>query len=442
MASAVLPPIRPQHLLPHWEMLCNAIGERRAGSAAEHRAAEYLLEQYRRLGCADVRLEAFPCRMLKRAEARIEIPHGKRWVRVPCSVLAGSPSTTPADRPVERELVWLELPDQKERLKPGSLKGKALLVFGPLSTDTDGHRKLVRSGAEVILWVDDRLPMEWPKADGLLPEWVRLHGARPTVGVAYRSAYQWRIDGVKRVRACVRTEVVDAVSYNVVADWPGRDPKAGMVAFGCHYDTQLGNPGADDNASGTVSLLALARVLALRARKKPTRRGLRFISFGTEEQLSVGAKHYVLKHRREMNAHALLFNFDSLSSALGHTDLLIAGAPAVGRWAVERLAQAGLEVRPHVTITPFGDHFPLTVYGVPAVWYHRSNFPGGRWQHHSPHDHLGTVSPEALCRVLNAAAPLALEAAETPKLPFPRGMPKEQRPEILRLARDLFDLPV
>jgi hypothetical protein len=54
-----------------------------------------------------------------------------------------------------------------------------------------------------------------------------------------------------------------------------------VVVIGAHYDTAAGGPGADDNASGVASMLALAR--ALSASKRAPARTIRFVAFVNEE---------------------------------------------------------------------------------------------------------------------------------------------------------------
>ena len=51
-----------------------------------------------------------------------------------------------------------------------------------------------------------------------------------------------------------------------------------------HYDTVLGSPGADDNASGVAALLECARVLSM----VKLRRGVEFIAFDMEENQPEG----------------------------------------------------------------------------------------------------------------------------------------------------------
>lgn len=66
---------------------------------------------------------------------------------------------------------------------------------------------------------------------------------------------------------------------NLVAEVHGRDPAAGMVLVGAHYDTYQGTSGANDNGSGVVALLHLAERFA---GARP-RRTLRLVLFTTEE---------------------------------------------------------------------------------------------------------------------------------------------------------------
>jgi hypothetical protein len=95
---------------------------------------------------------------------------------------------------------------------------------------------------------------------------------------------------------------------NVIGFLPGRDPDVAsqVVVLGAHYD-HLGlglygstggaaavgkiHNGADDNGSGTVSLLELAEWFAVGTHRP--RRSLLFIAFTGEERGLLGSRHYV-----------------------------------------------------------------------------------------------------------------------------------------------------
>jgi Zn-dependent M28 family amino/carboxypeptidase len=65
--------------------------------------------------------------------------------------------------------------------------------------------------------------------------------------------------------------------HNIETEIPGTRPQ--IVVIGAHYDSVLGSPGANDNASGVAAVLALARRFAAR----PTAQTLRLVAFVNEE---------------------------------------------------------------------------------------------------------------------------------------------------------------
>lgn len=422
-----------QSLLRDWRMLCATIGERRAGSDAEQRAAEYIAGAFSEAGSDEVRIETFPCTHVRRAQAEVHERAGRRWRAVEAAALVGAPPT-PGAKTVEGDLVWLELPENGRRIKPGGFRGKIVAVFGPLPTELAVHRRLVAAEPLAVLHVDDRLPFTWTKSDGVYPYWARQYGMRPTLAVPYLDAWRWRRDGMSRLRVRVALDQPEGISQNVIADFPGRSPNAPALVFTAHHDTQCGNVGADDNASGVVCLLALARALA---RTRPART-IRLISFGAEEQLSVGSSAYARRHQPTPKDVGLVINFDSVASPLGHWLMSVAGAPALGRFAADELSARGLDVAVQPEIIPFSDQFPFNRGGVPSLWFMRTNFPGGRWQHHSRHDNLENVSVPEVQRLLTAVHGFALTLASRRPWPFPARLPAAQLAQARQIGRDLF----
>ncbi len=66
---------------------------------------------------------------------------------------------------------------------------------------------------------------------------------------------------------------------NIAAELPGAGKPAEIVLVGAHYDSVMGSPGANDNASGVAAMLELARM----ARRKSAAATLRFVAFVNEE---------------------------------------------------------------------------------------------------------------------------------------------------------------
>lgn len=426
-------PFSAARIAADWRVLCADIGERRAGTAAERRAAEYIASGFAGAGATAVAVESFQCTSLRDADVRVHEPAGRSWRRVAANPLVGAPAT-PGGRTVEGELVWLELPENMERLRPGLLRGRIAAIFGPLPTSIAHHRRLLAAEPAAVIHVDDRLPFPWAKSDGVYPYWARTYGVPPTLAVSYLDGWRWRREGVRRLRVSVQLEQVAAESQNVVAEFRGTDPKLPAIVACAHHDTQCGNVGADDNASGVVTLLALARALA-RGRRQRT---VRLISFGTEEQLSVGSAAYVDHHPETARDCGLVINFDSVSSPLGHWLMYASGAPKLVGHVTGELARHGLDVGVRNEIIPFSDHFPFNRVGVPSVWLMRTNFPGGRWQHHSEHDDLANVSVAEIRRLLAAFHPLIVSLAKQKKWPFPGGLPRAVWAEARHVGRQLF----
>jgi Zn-dependent M28 family amino/carboxypeptidase len=63
---------------------------------------------------------------------------------------------------------------------------------------------------------------------------------------------------------------------NIEAEIAGNDE---IVVVGAHYDSVIGSPGADDNASGVAAVIELARAFA----GKSAKRTIRFVAFANEE---------------------------------------------------------------------------------------------------------------------------------------------------------------
>ena len=88
---------------------------------------------------------------------------------------------------------------------------------------------------------------------------------------------EWARAGYKPQRQ--EYDVSGARCCNVEAEIVGNSRPNEIVILGAHYDSALGTPGANDNATGVAAVLALARRFAHR----PLARTLRFVAFANEE---------------------------------------------------------------------------------------------------------------------------------------------------------------
>ena len=71
----------------------------------------------------------------------------------------------------------------------------------------------------------------------------------------------------------------ELVAINIEAEVPGNVYRDEIVLVGAHYDSVIGSPGANDNATGTAGLLEIGNLLS---GKKP-KRTIRLVAFVNEE---------------------------------------------------------------------------------------------------------------------------------------------------------------
>jgi hypothetical protein len=131
------------------------------------------------------------------------------------------------------------------------------------------------------------------------------------------------------------TVIRDMSARNVVGMLPGSDPLLGseVVVIGAHYD-HVGYKknhapgedfifnGADDNASGTAAVMAVAT--AFHARKMPPRRTVLFILFAGEEKGLYGSQFYADHPLFPTDSTVAMFNLDMIGRG-GMDTLFVVG---------------------------------------------------------------------------------------------------------------------
>lgn len=100
----------------------------------------------------------------------------------------------------------------------------------------------------------------------------------------------------------------EEVYTNIIAEIRGKVKPQEIVIFGAHYDSAVGSPGANDNASGVAALLELARLCSA----EDFNQTIRFIAFVNEEppfflSENMGSRVYAKEvKRRKDNIKAMI----------------------------------------------------------------------------------------------------------------------------------------
>ncbi|HET6422310.1 MAG TPA: M20/M25/M40 family metallo-hydrolase [Planctomycetaceae bacterium] len=231
----------------------------------------------------------------------------------------------------------------------------------------------------------------------------------------------WKAKGAATV-VRVRSDVA-----NVIGILDGEGPKADeTIVIGAHYDhvgrgganslspgsSDIHN-GADDNASGTVALLELARRLSSREKKLPRR--LMFIAFTAEELGLLGSAKYVKEPVVPLEQTIAMFNMDMVGR-LQEDKLTIFGSGTSTRWESELKSlneQSGFKL----TFKPegFGPSDHSSFYGkkIPVLHFFTNNHP----DYHRPTDDWEKLNIEGIERVVTMLEKLIVMTAENPERP-------------------------
>jgi Peptidase family M28/PA domain len=227
--------------------------------------------------------------------------------------------------------------------------------------------------------------------------------------------------------------VVDSLSrkgtsQNVIGMIEGNDPqlKNETIIFSSHYDHNGVREdkiyhGADDNGSGTVGVIELARAFAANPQKP--KRTLMFISFAGEERGLLGSYYYASHPLRPLETTRAVINFDMIGrneTPSTQTEGLIEIAPDTSnelnligtinspayRQAVEQADQSvGLKLNykwdkdAALNIFQRSDQFPFALHDIPAVWW----FTGFHPDYHQPTDTVEKINFKKMANILRLA---------------------------------------
>jgi aminopeptidase YwaD len=421
----------PARLARDLGALANDIGIRLAGTPGERAAADYILTAARDVGLEPWE-ETFPVRARGVSEEQLEVRVRGDWRPFPCSLFSNTPGTDGAWRSGP---LAVHAPPDYGRGDLRHLRDTAVLHLGCHIESRASYRALIEAQPAFLLMVDTRYPGSTPLADGMFPAYTSAVGAVPTLNVAYQDAWAWVSEGATEARCRVVGGMVPATSQNVIIDLPGSDLRDEILYVGAHHDTQAASPGADDNGTGVIALLELARLL----RDRPRRRTIRLVSFGAEEQLSVGSAEYVRRHRTEVSARGrAMYNLDAFGSPLGWLQLHVNAHPDFEASFRPFFHAANVRYETITAVVPYADHFPFAAAGVPAVFHYRVNCAAGRFFHHRPDDDVSRVSPEVVARDVSAIARWLDRVSTIDVLPFTAGIPEGDRDAIASCWDDLF----
>lgn len=314
-------------------------------------------------------------------------------------------------------------------------------------------RALAAAGVDALVFIGPLLP-----GSPELPPTARNAGIPPNLNIAafgLHSQHAKALSGMTfeqlreakpqrlpaRIRYLAGLEANDTRCINVIGILPGIDPvlRNEYIIIGAHYDhlgwgevgsrTGVERPhlGADDNASGTVGVIELARYFA---KTRSNRRTIIFQAYSGEEVGLVGARAWVRDNQERIKNTTAMINLDMIGRLRPEPGLVIYGAESAKEFG-PILASINFtgNFAPTGAISGNSDHAPFAGAGVPILFFHTGLHP----EYHTEADTPDTINYDGMAEVLS----VIVEAVKgidringllqwNPESPFQRRVP--QRP--------------
>ncbi|MBB5377091.1 Zn-dependent M28 family amino/carboxypeptidase [Deinococcus metalli] len=351
-------------------------GPRVAGSPANEQARTYLEAQFRALGY-DTRRQSFTYSRFDDLGSDVQVAG---------QTLAGTALQDSAGGTVQAAVVRVPGTGTPEDFARVDVRGKVAVVQRGQIPFLQKAQNALGAGATGVVIVNNAAG----DFRGTLGQRTALPvlGVSPTAGEALK-------DGVT-VTLNVRVREGDVTGINLIASRSGQPGSS--VLFGAHLDSVQGAPGANDNLSGSLTVLEIAR----RAATTPLGGRSTFVLFDGEEDGLLGSRAFVKDNTAMVQGLKAMLNFDMVG--VNVMPLSISGTPAL----MDTARRAGLPTAG--SDIGRSDHVPFRDAGVPAAMFYR----GEDANYHKPGDtvlDLGLVRETADVAVTLADAVLSATPA-------------------------------
>ena len=195
---------------------------------------------------------------------------------------------------------------------------------------------------------------------------------------------------------------------NILGIIEGKNPDK-FIVLGAHYDhVGIGNGyiwnGADDNGSGSVGVMTIAK--AIMATGEKPENSIVFAFWTAEEEGLLGSRYYVRNPELPIAGLKLNMNFDMISRYISDDDpkkvtmTYTSTFPLFRDITVRNLEKFGIDLivdyQPSSNPPGGTDHRSFVEAGIPVIRFK----PGHREEYHTPMDESGTVDWEIMEKII------------------------------------------
>jgi carboxypeptidase Q len=383
--------------------LCDRIGPRLTGAKGYEDAAEWAVAQFHAAGIKDVHLEPFtiPSGWQRGwAESRIYSPIERR---LHLESVSWSPSTPPDG--VKGEIIVIsDLSEASLRSKAAEIKGRIVLLdtervfaggFNKAYPRLIASYSIFKGRGALALVFNDTV------ANNVLGDWLDIDNGEAKlqplpiaeIGMEdFKLLQRLLVNGPVTIGFEYQNKITGPTQVsNVVAELRGSEKPEEWIVVGAHLDSWDLATGCQDNGTGSVMVLEVAKQFA--ALPHAPRRSVRFILWTGEEPGLLGSRTYAKQHATELDQCVAVVNTDN---GAGHPkgwkvegrDDLKEAMSTLGATYLRDLSAGGISME----VTFDTDHGPFMLHGIPALdlWV---DDPPYEAVHHKSGDTYDKVDP-------------------------------------------------
>ena len=223
--------------------------------------------------------------------------------------------------------------------------------------------------------------------------------------------------------AVIGTDGAGVTGQNVVAFLDKKADKT--IVIGAHFD-HLGmggqgslhrgdsaiHNGADDNASGTAALLALAKIFKYETLKS----NILFVAFSGEENGLWGSNYFVKNPTLDLKTINYMINMDMVGRLNPEKSLAVHGVGTSPSFppVLDPINADSLKLVPSESGVGPSDHTSFYLQDLPVLHF----FTGQHADYHKPSDDADKINYEGLVKVVRYISRLIAGLDEEPKLAF------------------------
>ncbi|MDI6705191.1 MAG: M20/M25/M40 family metallo-hydrolase [Bacillota bacterium] len=393
----------------HIEVLAATDDAREAGTEGEHRAADYIADYFEELGL-QVERQTFPMILFKDLGSELTMLEPS-VAEFETKTFMYSPSTPEGGLTAELAYAGLGYP---EDFAGKDFTGKIALIRRGAFTFYQKVQNAAAAGAIGAIIFNN--------TDGIINGTLSTPTDIPALAILQEDGENLvgliEEGNTVKVNMNIQTIIEESYSQNVIATKladRGKGRNTQTIVLGAHYDS-VDTPGANDNASGTATIMEVARLMA----DKKLAYDVKFIAFGAEETGLVGSEEYVLEleENGEIEDIVAMINLDMVG--VGDTLVFYMAYEETPTWLQEQFIASAqiLGLQYDTDYSDRSDHANFEWFGIPTTFLSYRPDP----YYHTDEDSIDKIQEEDMYNTGTLVASVLYQIAKTPMPKSPKGL--------------------